>query len=87
MQKQGDELLQRPAFAAKPDVLDLGLYGVSSTDEDEVPGGLEALKMRRSRMETLMTTMNELNKAMESFVGAVVAEPAPRAAELDSADE
>ncbi|CAD5206423.1 unnamed protein product [Bursaphelenchus okinawaensis] len=56
----------------KPDFPDFAMYGVSSTDEDETPGGIEALKMRRNRMDTLMNTMNELNRAMEYFVGSML---------------
>lgn len=57
----------------RADFTDLqGLQGLSS--EDEVPGGIEDLKMRKNRMETLMTTVNELNTAMESFVASVVKE-------------
>lgn len=59
----------------RADLTDLqGLQGLSS--EDEVPGGLEGLKMRRNRMDTLITTVNDLNFAMESFVNSVVSDEA-----------
>uniref|UniRef100_A0A1I7SAC8 Dystrophin n=1 Tax=Bursaphelenchus xylophilus TaxID=6326 RepID=A0A1I7SAC8_BURXY len=58
----------------KPEFPDFGMYGVSSTDEDDTPGGIEALKMRRNRMDSLMNTMNELNRAMEYFVGSMLHE-------------
>jgi hypothetical protein len=50
------------------------LQGLSS--EDEVPGGLDNLKLRRNRMDTLMATANELHLAMESFVNSVVSDEA-----------
>lgn len=51
-----------------------GLQGLSS--EDEVPGGLEGLTVRKNRMNALISTVNELNTAMESFVVSVVSDEA-----------
>ncbi|KAI6226090.1 Discontinuous actin hexagon [Aphelenchoides besseyi] len=53
---------------------DLMEMPVSSTDEDEIPGGIEGLKQRKNRMEALISTVNELNRAVESFVVSVVHE-------------
>jgi hypothetical protein len=61
------------------------LQGLSS--EDEVPGGIESLKMRKNRMNALMSTVNELNTAMESFVASVVSEEARERANGSESNE
>lgn len=59
----------------RADFTDLqGLQGLSS--EDEVPGGIDNSKSRKNRMNALISTVNELNTAMESFVASVVSDEA-----------
>uniref|UniRef100_A0A915DTP9 Uncharacterized protein n=1 Tax=Ditylenchus dipsaci TaxID=166011 RepID=A0A915DTP9_9BILA len=46
--------------------------------------GMHATEVRRNRMEKLMSTVNELNRAMESFVvSVVVSEPGDEEDELE----
>jgi len=58
---------------------------ISSTEEEDESGacllgkgvhGLEETSIRRNRMEKLMSTVEELSRAMESFVESVVVDNA-----------
>lgn len=49
--------------------------GIVSSSEDDDPLGKHGTEIRRHRMQKLMSTVEELNKAMESFVVSVVVDP------------
>lgn len=49
--------------------------GFVSSSEDDDPLGKHGTEIRRHRMQKLMSTVDELNKAMESLVVSVVVDP------------
>lgn len=62
---------------------------LSSAEEDSGEGlgpgigGLAGTEIRRNRMEKLMSTVNELNRAMESLVVSVISEDSKEAADAE----